>query len=360
MSEEEKLNEIRKKIDATDEKIQALITERARLALEVAKVKEASGSTVFYRPEREAQILDRIKQRNEGVLDDNTMARLFREIISSCLALERVLNVSYLGPEGSYTHTAAIKHFGHAVNTVSVGAIDEVFREVEADAADYGVVPIENSTEGMVNHTLDMFLRSPLKICGEVELRIHHHLLSNEKSIEDISVIYSHQQSFAQCREWLNANMSGVEHRVVKSNAKAAKIAAIEKGAGAIAGETAGEIYKLNSLRQNIEDEPENTTRFLVIGRQETNPSGKDKTSLLVSAHNRPGALYSLLEPFDKHGISMTRIESRPSKRGMWDYVFFVDIEGHCKDKIVKQAMEELSVSAAMVKVLGSYPQVVI
>lgn len=360
MSEEDQLNQIRQRIDAVDTQIQSLITERAKLAMEVAKVKESSGSSVFYRPEREAQILDRIKARNEGVLADKTMARLFREIISACLALEKVLEVAYLGPEGTYTQTAAIKHFGHAVNTRPAGAIDEVFREVESGAADYGVVPIENSTEGVVNHTLDMFLRSPLKICGEVELRIHHHLLSKSEDLSGIKVIYSHQQSFAQCREWLNANLAGVERKVVRSNGEAASLAAKEEGAAAIAGETAAELYELNSLVSNIEDEPENTTRFLVIGRQETLPSGKDKTSLLISAQNQPGALYSLLEPFKGHGISMTRIESRPSKRGMWDYVFFLDFEGHCEDETVKALLKDLEASAEMVKILGSYPQVVI
>ncbi|MDH5547724.1 MAG: prephenate dehydratase [Gammaproteobacteria bacterium] len=358
-SEEEKLNDIRTRIDAIDEQIQGLITERALQAKEVAKIKEESGSDVFYRPEREAQILGRIKERNAGVLEDNTMARLFREIISACLALEKVLEISYLGPEGTYTHTAAVKHFGHAVKTRPATAIDEVFRDVESGAANYGVVPIENSTEGMVNHTLDMFVRSPLKICGEVELRIHHQLLSRVSEIRDINVIYSHQQSFAQCREWLNANMAGIEHRVVSSNGRAAELAAKESGTAAIAGDTAAELYQLSILARNIEDEPQNTTRFLVIGKQETRPSGRDKTSLMLSAGNKPGSLYSVLQPMKKHGINMTRIESRPSKRGIWDYVFFVDIEGHCEDPKIQAALEDLRKATSMIKILGSYPQVV-
>lgn len=360
MPNEQQLKELRDQIDAIDEQIQQLISQRARCAHEVGEVKKAAGEeVVFYRPEREAQILRRVKERNEGPLDADEMARLFREIVSTCLALEQQLSVVYLGPEGSYTHTAAIKHFGQAVKPVPVGAIDETFREVEAGSADYGVVPVENSTEGVVNHTLDMFMRSPLKICGEVELRIHHHFLSNEKEVKKIKRIYSHQQSFAQCREWLNANMAGVEQVVVASNAMAAKRAAEESGTAAIAGETAGSLYSLQSMFANIEDSPDNTTRFLVIGKHMPGPSGEDKTSLLLSVKNRPGALYSLLEPFRRHGISLTRIESRPSRRQAWDYVFFVDLEGHVENDKVKAALAELDDEAVMVNVLGSYPKAV-
>lgn len=353
------LDDIRKRIDAIDVEVQRLISERARCAMDVAKVKQASGEAVFYRPEREADVLNRVKARNDGSLPDNEMARLFREIMSACLALEQPMSIAFLGPEGTYTHAAALKHFGGSVNTVALAAIDEVFREVESGAAHYGVVPVENSTEGMVNHTLDMFLRSPLQICGEVEMRIHHHLLSKEQNVGDIKKIYSHQQSLAQCREWLSAHMSGVELHSVRSNGEAARLASSEDGAAAIAGEAAAQMYGLRSLVANIEDEPENTTRFLVIGHQRTGASRKDKTSLLLSAHNRPGALYSLLEPFKQFGISMTRIESRPSKKGMWDYVFFVDIEGHQDDAVIRQALTAIEKEAAMLKVLGSYPQVV-
>lgn len=357
MSIEEKLAQIREKIDATDKKILALIAERARYAQEVGHVKSSvEDDPVFYRPEREAQILRRIKSQNPGPLSDNDIAHLFREIISACLALEKRLEVVFLGPEGTYTQTAALKHFGHAVKTRPVGAIDEIFREVEAGAANYGVVPVENSTEGVVNHTLDMFLQSSLKICGEVELRIHHHLLTQEQSLDGIKRVYSHQQSFAQCREWLNANLSGVEHHVVGSNALAAQRASEEKGSAAIAGETAGEIYGLESLVANIEDAPNNTTRFLVVGKQEAGTSGQDKTSLLLSVKNRPGALYSLLEPFRRHGVSLTRIESRPSRKQTWEYVFFVDLEGHVQDENVAAALDELKSHDAIVNVLGSYP----
>ncbi len=354
------LKTVRARIDALDEQIQALISERARCAQEIGRIKQQAGDPVFYRPEREAQVLAAVKQRNQGPLADDEMARLFREIMSACLALERPLKVAFLGPVGTYTQTAALKHFGHSAQTVAMNAIDEVFREVEAGAADYGVVPVENSTEGMVTHTLDMFLNSSLNICGEVLLRIHHHLLSRETRLDKIERIYSHQQSFAQCREWLNANLAGASHHVMASNASAAQRAAEEPGSAAIAGEIAAELYGLQSLASNIEDQPDNTTRFLVVGRQLTEPSGNDKTSLLLSTKNRPGALYGLLEPFRRHGISLTRIESRPSRRAMWDYVFFVDIEGHASDPKVSEALAELEAGAAMVKILGAFPRAVL
>lgn len=360
MSTEDKLSAIRDRIDEIDQKLQDLISERAQCALEIAHIKQSMGDNQFYRPEREAQILQKVKERNNGMLSDNEIARLFREIMSACLALEQPLKIAFLGPEGTFTQAAALKHFGHSVTTMSVSAIDEVFREVESGVADYGVVPVENSTEGMVSQTLDLFVSSPIVICGEVLLRIHHHLLSRIADIKSIKRIYSHQQSFAQCREWLNANTIGVERISVKSNAEAARLASKENESAAIAGETAGEIYHLKSIVRNIEDDPENTTRFLVIGREKAKPSGNDKTSLLLSAANRPGALYSLLEPFRRFGVSMTKVESRPSRRGMWEYIFFVDIEGHIDDKNVMQALAEVKSVASMFKVLGSYPKAVI
>jgi len=359
MSKDALLN-VRKRIDYIDAQIQDLLSERAQCAFEVAKIKTAAGDTNFYRPEREAQVLQRIKERNTSLLSDDEMARLFREIMSACLALEQPLKVAFLGPDGSYTQSAALKQFGHSVITVPVSAIDEVFREVESDNADYGVVPVENSTEGMVNHSMDMFINSSLKICGEVQLRIHHHLLSNEDDLSNIKRIYSHQQSFAQCREWLNFNMPSVERIVINSNSEAARLASEEKGSAAIAGEIAGELYSLESLAKNIEDHSENTTRFLVISKLTTEASGNDKTSLLLSTPNRPGALYTLLEPLQRSGVSMTRVESRPSKQGVWEYVFFVDVEGHVSDDSVKKALSEIEKNAAMYKVLGSYPRAVI
>jgi len=357
---EDKLKAVRDRIDALDRQIQDLINERAACAKEVAALKNGDDGATFYRPEREADILRKIIERNQGPLSGEEMARLFREIMSACLALEQPLRIAYLGPEGTFTQAAALKHFGHSVQTDSRLGIDEVFRDVEAGACHYGVVPVENSTEGVITHTLDMFLNSPLKITGEVQLRVHHNLLSSADAVAAAKRIYSHQQSLAQCRGWLDEHLPGVECIAVSSNAEAARLAAQDKQAAAIASKEAAEIYGLGILAANIEDEPDNTTRFLVIGRESVPPSGKDKTSLLLSASNKPGALHRLLAPLAQHGISMTRIESRPSRRGVWEYVFFVDIEGHAAEARVEQALDELSAEAAMLKVLGSYPRAIL
>jgi len=356
----DRLLELRDKIDSLDQHIQALITERASVAQEVAQAKQQSNETVFYRAEREAQVLRRVMERNTGPLSNEEMARLFREIMSACLALEQVMAIAFFGPEGTFTQAAALKHFGHSINTVPQASIGDVFREVESGAASYGVVPVENSTEGVVNHTLDEFMTSSLNICGEVILRIHHNLLTKEDDLNKIKKVYSHQQSFAQCRQWLDNNLPDVELIDVSSNAAAAEMAAKEKNTAAIAGETAAEIYKLNMLVANIEDEPDNTTRFLIIGQRETPASGEDKTSLLITTANRSGALLGILEPFAKNNISMSRIESRPSKSGTWDYVFFVDIDGHENDDDVKKALAELNKAATMVNILGSFPKAVL
>lgn len=357
---DDRLKALRERIDALDEQIQALISARARCAQEVAELKNGSGAASFYRPEREAEVLRKVIVRNQGPLSGEEMARLFREIMSACLALEQPLRIAYLGPEGTFTQVAALKHFGHSVATVAHHSIDEVFRDVEAASCHYGVVPVENSTEGVVTHTLDMFLNSPLKIVGEVQLRVHHHLLGKADALAAVRRVYAHQQALAQCREWLDENLAGVERVAVSSNAEAARRVAGENDAAAIASREAADIYGLRALASNIEDEPDNTTRFLVIGREPVAPSGRDKTSLLVSAPNRPGALHELLAPFARHGISMTRIESRPSRRGVWEYVFFVDIEGHAADAAVATALEQLTAKAAMLKVLGSYPRAVL
>jgi len=356
----ESLPDLRKKIDGLDKQIQALITERAKVAQQVAHAKQQSDDTVFYRAEREAQVLRNVMEQNTGPLSDEEMARLFREIMSACLALEQVMSIAFLGPEGTFTQAAALKHFGHSIKTVPLTSIGEVFREVESGAVSYGVVPVENSTEGVINHTLDEFMTSSLHICGEVILRIHHNLISNENDISKIEKVYSHQQSLAQCRKWLDANLPNVELVNVSSNAAAAKLASEESNVAAIAGETAAEIYKLGKLVPNIEDEPDNTTRFLIIGKRETPPSGEDKTSLLISTPNKSGALLGILQPFAKHNISMNRIESRPSRRGAWDYVFFVDIDGHTSDESVNKALQELEEVATMVNVLGSFPKAVL
>ncbi|MGD8514442.1 MAG: prephenate dehydratase [Granulosicoccaceae bacterium] len=357
MSEEQQLKAIRERIDSLDDQIQELIRQRAECALDVARVKRTSGEQVdFYRPDREAEVLRMVKQRNKGPLEDEPLMQLFREIMSACLALQQPMKIAYLGPEGTFTQAAALKHFGHGIVSEPMGAIDEVFREVEAGNAHYGVVPVENSTEGVINYTLDMFVQSPLQICGEVELRIHHNLMGQQDSVQGIKRLYSHQQSLAQCREWLDANLPGVERIAVSSNAEAARRASLEEGVAAIASDAAAGIYGLKLIAANIEDEPDNTTRFLIIGRHDSAPSGNDKTSMLVSVANKAGALYELLAPFTRNGISMTRIESRPSRRGMWDYVFFIDIEGHRQDEMVAKTISEIEAQAAMLKVLGSYP----
>lgn len=361
MSSDEKLQAIRERIDALDEQLQSLINERASLAQEVAEVKLAAGEeAVFYRPEREAQILRRVKERNQGPLPAEEMARLFREVMSACLALERQTTVAFLGPEGTFSHEAVLKHFGHSVHPVPLAAFDEVFREVEAGSADYAVVPVENSTEGAVNYTIDLLLKTPLKICGEVELRIHDHLMSNVADFASISRLYSHAQSLAQCREWLDAHLPTVERVAVSSNAEAARLASKDSGAAAVAGKSASEQYNLPILASNIEDEPNNTTRFLIVGREPVPPSGEDKTALLLSTRNKPGALFKLLGPLAQNDISMTRIESRPSRQGTWDYVFFVEILGHCEESRVANALAELEKEAALFKILGSFPKAVL
>lgn len=348
----DELNRHRQRIDALDDEILKLVSERAQHAQAIGHLKNGA----VYRPEREAQILRRIAERNPGPLQDEVVVRLFREIMSACLALEKPLSVAYLGPAGTFTQSAAIKHFGHGAQTVAAASIDELFREVEAGAADYGVVPVENSTEGAVSRTLDLMLQTPLKICGEVQLRIHQHLLRKRAGLEGLKMVYSHAQSLAQCHEWLNRNLPGVERAAVASNAEAARLAAADEFAAAIAGEAAAERYGLSALAENIEDEPNNTTRFLVIGQHDAGPSGKDKTSLVMSARNRPGAVVDLLSPLAGHQVSMTKLESRPSRMGLWEYVFFVDVEGHREEARVAEALREVEERAAFLKVLGSYP----
>jgi len=357
------LDKVRGQIDGIDEKIQALINDRARLAQLVGISKTREGRTVdFYRPEREAQVLRMARERNTGPLRDEEVLRLFREIMSACLAQQEPLKVAFLGPEGTFTQAAVLTHFGHSVRGLPLASIDEVFHEVEAASADFGVVPIENSTEGTVNHTLDRFLTSPLKICGEVELRIHHSLMGMMGSLGRIERICSHPQSLAQCRVWLDEHLPSLERVPVSSNGEGARRARDEKGTAAIAGETAAEVYGLKVLAADIEDRPDNTTRFLVLGRKLFTPSGEDRTTLLVSVSNTdaPGALQRLLQPLAEHRVSMTRIESRPSHRRKWDYVFFIDIEGHADEPHVTKALAELKKRSSLFRLLGSYPRAVL
>jgi chorismate mutase/prephenate dehydratase len=356
------LDSLRKQIDRIDTEIQRLISERARCAHQVGELKGLKDKAEFYRPEREAQVLRGVVERNQGPLSNEEMVRLFRELMSACLAQEEPLRVAYLGPEGTFTQSAVTKHFGHSVRALSVTSIDEVFHEVEAGVADFGVAPVENSTEGTVNHTLDMFLTSPLKICGEVELRIQQHLMGRMKDLSRIKRVCSHAQSFAQCRAWLAQHLPDIERVTVASNAEAARRARDEEGTAALAGDAAAQLYDLRILFNNVEDEGDNTTRFLVIGRKMFPASGQDKTSLLLSATGTagPGVLMHLLEPLARHGVNMTRIESRPSRKRKWDYVFFVDIDGHADEEPVKQALGEVQKGANLFRVLGAYPRAVL
>ena len=359
MSDElqKKLSGVRTEIDSIDEQLLALLNRRARCAQEVGEIKASHGEAGFiYRPEREAQVLRRIQDLNPGPLSNESLTLFFREVMSACLSLEQALGVAFLGPLGTFSESAAVRHFGHAARLLPQVSIDDVFRAVEAGHADYAVVPIENSTEGAIGRTLDLMMTTPLKICGEVVLRIHQHLLSNEPALTAITKVYSHAQSLAQCHEWLNRTLPDAQRISMGSNAQAAQFAAAEAGAAAIAGEAAGERYRLAQLASNIEDEPNNTTRFVVLGRQEAGPSGRDKTSLIMSVHNRTGALSHLLAPFSDAGVSLTRLESRPARHTLWEYVFYVDIEGHRDDPAVAAALAELGRRAAYLKELGSYP----
>ncbi len=352
-----KLEALRREIDELDAQLVELLNRRARLALDIGEVKKQVNDTLpLHRPEREARVLERVKSLNTGPLSDDEIGRLVREVMSACLALEAPLNVACLGPEGTFTQAAALKHFGQSVGLSLLGSIDQVFREVEAGVCQYGVVPVENSIEGAVNQTLDMLLVSDLKLCGEVALRIHQHLLSHAGNVEDIEVIYSHEQSLAQCRRWLDANLAEARRIAVPSNAEAALNAGKNEKSAAVAGERAGVIYDLPILRKNIENDPENTTRFLVLGRETVAPSGNDKTSVLFAMPSKPGALMNMLACFADHNVNMTKIESRPSRQGMWEYVFFVDLAGHADDAEVAKALSDLRGKAAMVKLLGSYP----
>lgn len=356
------ISTLRNQIDTIDEQIQTLINQRAKIAQEVANVKKNhENDPIFYRPEREAQVLKAVMARNSGPLSGEKMARLFREIMSVCLELEAPQKVAFLGPIGTFTHAAALKHFGKAATTAPLATITDVFREVEAGSAMYGVVPVENSSEGVVNHTLDAFLNSNLKIIGEVEMPIHHNFLVAEHTkVDSLSKIYSHQQSLAQCRHWLDTHFPNVERIAVSSNGEAARRLKNEWHSAAIAGDVAVAEYGLHKLHENIEDNPNNTTRFLIIGKEDTAPSGQDKTSILVSSTDRTGALIEILEPLKRHGVSMTSIETRPERPNKWAYVFFIDMNGHVEDKNVKAAIEEIRPLVKELRVLGSYPKAVL
>jgi chorismate mutase/prephenate dehydratase len=362
-SDKAKLAEIRERINSIDERIQSLINERAKIAQQVGVAKGDLASAVdYYRPEREAEVLRSVLDRNQGPMRNEEMLRLFREIMSACLAQQEPLKIGFLGPEGTFTQTAVYKHFGHSVRALPFHTIDEVFQEVESGAADFGVVPIENSTEGSVNNTLDMFLTSPLKISGEIELKIEQHLMSKFKGLERIERICAHEQSLAQCRGWIREHLPHAELIGMSSNAAGARRARDEDGTAAIGPEVAADVYELGIMVNNIEDRPDNATRFLVVGRQLLAPSGDDKTTILVSTSDTAGGagvLHHLLQPLADYGVSMTRIESRPSRRRKWDYVFFIDIDGHAADSPIADALAELKKTSSLFKVLGAYPKAI-
>lgn len=354
----EELGKLRGEIDAIDGDLLRLINERAKLARRIGEIKQGA----IYRPEREAQVLRRVAERNPGPLSAAAAQRIVREVMSACLALEQPLTIAYLGPAGTYSESAARKHFGGAPTLMPCPGIDDVFRVIESGNAHYGVVPIENSTEGAIGRSLDLLLSSPLQICGEINLPIHHNLMGRSAQLESVTRVYSHAQSLAQCHEWLNRKLPGIPRVPVASNAEAARLAAAEDGAAAIAGDAAAELYSLSILAGNIEDDPNNTTRFVIVSEHDSGSSGADRTSMVCSAQNRPGAVYQLLAPFADNGVSMSRLESRPARGfggSRWEYVFYIDIEGHRSEPAVARALEELRSRAGFVKILGSYPKAV-
>lgn len=357
MSKKTTLEGLRAQIDEIDTSLLDLLSQRADYARKIAEAKQDTApEDPVYCPEREAQVLRRLAERNRGSLGNREVAGIFREIMSACLALEQRLEIGFLGPQGTFTHQAALKHFGRSAQFRGLGSIGEVFRETEAETVKYGVVPVENSSEGSVGHTHDLLLDSPLLIVGEVGVRIRHCLLGSTSDLSGIRTVYSHQQSFQQCRGWLEAHLPACEQIGVNSTAEVARRIQNDPAAGVIAGVDVSDLHGLQVIERNIEDVPGNTTRFLVIGGHPVAPSGTDKTSVLFSARNRPGALARLLQPLSDHGVSMTRIESRPTRQADWRYVFFIDVEGHRQDKAVQAALARLEEQASFFKWLGSYP----
>jgi chorismate mutase/prephenate dehydratase len=352
------LSEIRRKIDALDDQLLKLLNERADLVHEVGLVKRAEG-TEIYAPEREETVLRALAKKNtalQGRLPEKSVRAIYREIMSASLALEKDLTIAYFGPEATNTHQAARSKFGASVNYTPQVSISDVFDVVARGNADYGVVPIENSTEGAVNHTLDVFMDSELRICAQILMKIENHLAAKIPR-EKIRRIYSHPQVFGQCRNWLRQNLPNIELTEVSSTPRAAELASSEEDAAAITGLMAAEVYGLTILAPSIQDIASNMTRFLVIGRSASPPTGDDRTSLMFCVQDKPGALFHALEPFNRLKISMSKIESRPSKRKAWEYFFFVDIDGHASEEKVQQALEALSQHCTFVKILGTYPK---
>lgn len=349
------LEEIRKKIDQIDVDLVKLLNERTRHALEIGKLKKKDGKGIYV-PAREKEVLGKVCRVNEGPLTDASVKAIYREVMSAALSLEKNLNVAYMGPPSTFSHQAARGRFGGSVEYLSCETISDVFDAVEKGAADYGVVPVENSTEGAVTFTLDRLAETSLKICSELYLPISNCLMARIPR-DHIKKLYSHPQVFGQCRQWLQREMSGVEIIPTASTARAAELAAKEEGAAALAGRLAAEIHGLTVLESDVQDISGNTTRFLVIGQQLNKPSGDDKTSLLLGVHHEAGALYGALESFKKYGLNMTKIESRPSRSKRWEYVFFVDVEGHAEEASLAKALADIGGHCVFASVLGSYPK---
>jgi chorismate mutase/prephenate dehydratase len=356
MAKMSELEKLRKKIDGIDDEILALLNKRSDVVLEVGHIKR-SQKTRFYKPDRERQILERLTGNNSGPFPNDALKAIYREILSASLSLEEPLKVSCLGPLATFTHLAALRHFGSSAAFVPVDSIRMVFENVEIGKAEYGVVPIENSNEGVVSYTLDMFMDSDLKVVAEIILEVAHNLLSRQTDKAKIRKIYSHPQALAQCRGWLESNMPGIPTKETTSTARAAELASREREAAAIASEVAARMYDLSILERNIEDNRHNVTRFLVISKEFPPKTGNDKTSIMFSIKDRPGSLYEILLPFKRAKINLTKIESRPSRRKAWEYIFFVDMEGHVEDKKVMKAIEQLKEGCLYLKILGSYPQ---
>jgi len=357
--QEPSLASLRARIDAVDRDLLALLNQRAALAQEVGEIKKQEGSVAF-RPEREAQVIDTLKSINAGPLRGDSVAPIWREIMSACRALETPTRVAYLGPAGTFSEEAALGFFGSSIVRVPCDSFDEVFRTTTAGAADFGVVPVENSTEGMVARSLDLFLTTPLFIIGETSLAVRHNLLRRENSLQGIDAVCAHPQALAQCHAWLNKHLPRVERRPVASNAEGARLAGLDPKLAAVASERAGSEYGLHVVAPAIQDDPHNRTRFAVVTHPDRHPqpkaSGHDCTSLVVSVTNRPGAVHDMLVPLKAHGVSMTRFESRPFRSGQWEYYFYVDIEGHPDQPHVAAALQELRSMCAFFKLLGTYP----
>ena len=344
------------KIDDIDQQLLELLAKRAQAALEVGKIKHQLNAPIF-RPDRERQVIDGLIDKNKSPLASEGIAAIWREIMSACRALEAPVRVAYLGPAGTFSEQAAFAQFGQSIGRVPCSTIDEVFRAVDAGAADYGVVPVENSSEGAISRTLDLLLDTDLQVTGEVALPIHHHLLSKSGKLDGVTKVCAHAQALAQCQRWLASNAPYLERQAVSSNGEAARLAASDPTVAAIAGDAAQQEYALQAVQSLIQDDPHNRTRFVVISHGSCQPSGKDQTSVILSVANKPGAVYHLLAPLAKYGVSMNRLESRPARRGTWEYFFYIDMDGHADDPAVASALAELETEAAFFKKLGSYPR---